>query len=76
VAEANKAAIRLPEKLMKTMQWEGRIISVGASIGIVIYPLDGKDFDSLITCAGARMYKARFLGKATICSTDTDQSTC
>ena len=40
-----------------------RLTHVGASIGIAIFPSDGQDFDALLRCADAAMYRAKQAGK-------------
>lgn len=42
---------------------QGQEISISASIGIAIYPLDGKDKVSLLKCADLAMYRAKENGR-------------
>lgn len=42
---------------------QGQEISISASIGIAIYPLDGKDQVSLLKCADLAMYRAKENGR-------------
>ncbi len=42
---------------------EGRELYVGASIGISLYPEDGKDADTLVKNADVSMYKAKEMGR-------------
>jgi diguanylate cyclase (GGDEF)-like protein len=41
-------------------------LSCGASIGIAISPQDGEDFDALIACANAALYKAKADGRNSV----------
>jgi diguanylate cyclase (GGDEF)-like protein len=42
---------------------EGKQAQIGASIGIVAYPDDGKEIEELVQKADTAMYKAKKLGK-------------
>lgn len=68
--DAEVAATRLLARLMRPLNWRKQPISVGASIGIAIYPDDGETFDALINSADSRMYQAKQLGKAAVCAND------
>jgi EAL domain-containing protein (putative c-di-GMP-specific phosphodiesterase class I) len=59
VAERIQASFDQPFEL------EGRQIYSGASIGIALYPEDGKDVASLLQCADMAMYHAKGLGRQT-----------
>jgi diguanylate cyclase (GGDEF)-like protein/PAS domain S-box-containing protein len=59
VAERIQASFHQPFEL------EGRQIYSGASIGIALYPDDGKDVASLLQCADMAMYHAKGLGRQT-----------
>lgn len=59
VAERIQASFRQPFEL------EGREIYSGASIGIAIYPEDGKDVASLLQSADVAMYHAKGQGRQT-----------
>lgn len=59
VAERIQASFRLPFEL------EGRQIYSGASIGIAIYPEDGRDVASLLQSADMAMYHAKGQGRHT-----------
>ncbi len=43
-------------------------LSVGASIGISLYPSDGQDLSSLLRHADSAMYQAKNAGKNSVCS--------
>lgn len=47
------------ERLQAVFEVEGHKLSTAASIGVSIYPEDGKDFDTLLTKADTAMYRAK-----------------
>jgi diguanylate cyclase len=57
LAEKMLAALALP------IHCEGREFAVGASIGIAMMPDHAREFDLLLSCADAAMYRAKALGK-------------
>jgi diguanylate cyclase (GGDEF)-like protein len=60
--DAAKAARRLLDALSEPFALGGHHISVGASIGISLYPRDGEDFETLTKNADAAMYRAKSQG--------------
>jgi diguanylate cyclase (GGDEF)-like protein len=60
--DAARAAHRLLEALSEPFALGGHQISVGASIGISLYPRDGEDFETLTKNADAAMYRAKSQG--------------
>lgn len=56
-------ADKLIEQLKMPFRIEGRDIRIGSSIGIVSYPRDGEDQDTLLGHADAAMYFAKELGR-------------
>ncbi|HEX6318086.1 MAG TPA: EAL domain-containing protein [Burkholderiales bacterium] len=63
--EAASHAQRILDALARPFTLEGRSVSVGASIGISIYPNDGRDLPGLLKCADAAMYHAKEGGRGT-----------
>jgi diguanylate cyclase (GGDEF)-like protein len=61
-SDAAKAAHRLFDALSDPFAVAGHQISVGASIGISLYPRDGEDFETLTKNADAAMYRAKSQG--------------
>jgi diguanylate cyclase (GGDEF)-like protein/PAS domain S-box-containing protein len=59
------AAERIQAGFRKPFELEGRQIYSDASIGIAIYPEDGKDVSSLLQSADMAMYHAKALGRQT-----------
>jgi len=64
---AASLAQRLLRVLSEPYNVAGVELNCGASIGIAIGPLDANDWDSLISCADAAMYKAKEEGRNTFC---------
>ena len=62
--EAAQLGERLLSILSRPFTIEGRTLSVGASIGIALYPRDGQDFAELLKNADAAMYSAKEAGRA------------
>jgi diguanylate cyclase (GGDEF)-like protein/PAS domain S-box-containing protein len=63
VQDASKIAKKLLEVFQKTFRIDGRKLSITASIGIAIYPKDGKDIDTLMKNADIAMYHAKDTGR-------------
>jgi diguanylate cyclase (GGDEF)-like protein len=64
-SQASDAAIiadKLQVALSAPAQIDSQPIELGASIGIAVYPEDGKDAETLITCADTAMYRAKQKG--------------
>ena len=62
--EAATLGERLLAILARPFTIEGRTLSVSASIGIALYPRDGRDFTELLKHADAAMYAAKEGGRA------------
>ena len=60
--DAAKAAHRVLDALSDPFALDGNDISMGASIGISLYPQDGEDFETLTKNADAAMYRAKGQG--------------
>ena len=59
-AVADKIIESISSKFVLTQS--SREVSIGASIGIAIYPLDAEDSDGLLKAAAAAMYAAKQVG--------------
>jgi diguanylate cyclase (GGDEF)-like protein len=57
--DAGKLARRILASLAHPFRVESREIFVNASIGIAVYPFDGKDLETLLMHADTAMYKAK-----------------
>jgi EAL domain-containing protein (putative c-di-GMP-specific phosphodiesterase class I) len=44
---------------------DGRLVALGVSVGIAMYPRDGADFETLLKRAGSAMQRAKDLGRNT-----------
>ncbi len=64
-SRARSAAIagRIVSELSAPIEFEGRNLQVGASVGIALAPGHGEDFDTLIRNADAALYKVKLGGK-------------
>lgn len=60
---AGRVARRILEALSQPFMLDGQEIQVTASIGIAIYPSDGRDVDSLLKSADTAMYSAKSQGR-------------
>lgn len=62
-AAAKQAATKLLSLFSQPIQVEGRDVKVAMSIGISMYPDDGRDMHSLIARADSAMYQAKAKGE-------------
>ncbi|HEV8433149.1 MAG TPA: EAL domain-containing protein [Thermoanaerobaculia bacterium] len=66
-ATDSNAIASIARKLLDTLAQPFRIddhdLYVTSSVGISIYPSDGADFETLVKCADAAMYRAKELGR-------------
>jgi diguanylate cyclase (GGDEF)-like protein/PAS domain S-box-containing protein len=62
---AARVADKILSALTKPINIEGNDFRIGASIGITLYPDDGKDFKTLMKNADLAMYRAKEQGKNT-----------
>jgi diguanylate cyclase (GGDEF)-like protein len=63
---AKSLADRLIKDLSEPFKIGGSRFHCGASIGIAISPDDAEDFDTLVTCADAALYKAKADGRSSV----------
>ncbi|TRZ67968.1 MAG: diguanylate cyclase [Rhodocyclaceae bacterium] len=56
---------KLMKRLRDTFWIDGQELSTSISVGITLYPEDGKDFDSLFKKADMAMYRAKDSGRNT-----------
>ncbi|HKY87077.1 MAG TPA: EAL domain-containing protein [Pseudorhodoplanes sp.] len=59
-------AQRLLDQMARDFDIDGRLLRAGLSIGIAIYPNDGKDAATLLSNADAALYRAKADGRGTI----------
>jgi len=59
----NNLAISIIHSLNNPFNIEGNTLFISASIGIAIYPKDGKDFSSLLKSADQALYKSKHNGR-------------
>ncbi len=65
VEDAAVLAQRVLDVLARPFTIEGTALNVAASIGISVYPADGRDFTELLKNADAAMYHAKESGRGT-----------
>jgi len=61
--DAGKLAQKLLEKIRPTFFIEDHELNITLSIGVGLYPIDGKDVKSLIRCADEALYMAKKQGR-------------
>ena len=61
--EASIVAQKVIDTLRQPVQLKGKMVTIGASIGIAIYPDDGEEIDQLIKYADMALYKAKESGR-------------
>lgn len=61
--DVEKVALKILDTLNEPFKIDGYELFISTSIGISIYPFDGKDFESLVKNADIAMYRAKNLGK-------------
>jgi len=52
-------AARIIEVLSQPIKCDGNVLTVGASVGVALFPRDGASFQELLHCADAAMYRAK-----------------
>jgi diguanylate cyclase (GGDEF)-like protein/PAS domain S-box-containing protein len=65
VEDAAQLAQRVLDVLARPFSVEGRTLTAGASIGISVYPGDGRDFTELLKNADSAMHHAKEAGRGT-----------
>ena len=63
VPEAETILQRLSERLAESIKIEGETLSLTASVGYTVYPLDSADADTLLRHADMAMYAAKHAGR-------------
>ncbi|MBF0093604.1 MAG: diguanylate cyclase [Alphaproteobacteria bacterium] len=66
-AGAGRAARMILDAFRQPFALDATIVSVGCSIGVAVFPLDGDDPASLLDNADAAMYEAKRDGKGAFC---------
>ncbi len=65
-ADAKAFAAKLISVITKPIEWEGRTLLVGTSVGISLYPLDARTPEDLLAQADLAMYRAKGVGSNSI----------
>ena len=64
---ARELSQKILDAIQKPVELSGHVFSVGASIGIAIFPDAGRDIDKLMQYADTAMYRAKAAGRNTLC---------
>ena len=64
--QVTQVTARMQEELARPMEVEGREIAITSSIGIALYPQDGKEVSTLVRMADLAMYRSKQLGRNTV----------
>lgn len=62
---ATATMIKIMERLQEPFQTEGQELSTSVSMGVAIFPEDGRDFETLFKKADTAMYRAKEAGRNT-----------
>jgi diguanylate cyclase (GGDEF)-like protein/PAS domain S-box-containing protein len=60
-------AQRMIDALAEPFMLDGASVYVGASVGIALYPSDGRDAETLQSCADAALHQAKLQGRGVLC---------
>ncbi|BCG74375.1 diguanylate cyclase [Mesorhizobium sp. 113-1-2] len=63
IADAEKLAKRIVEAIAKPFRDKSRDMHIGISLGIAVFPEDGKDADTLLKNADTALYRAKSEGR-------------
>ena len=64
---ARKIAENILRSFRQTIRIDDYEITIGASIGVAVFPADGENPDTLLSSADTAMYRAKQAGKNTVC---------
>lgn len=67
ITEAREFAMRLNAAVCEPVQQEGRLLTVGASVGIAIFPDHGREPADLVSKSDLAMYRAKQSGADKVC---------
>ncbi len=67
---ANIVALKVVEAMEEPITLDDREMTVTTSVGIAIYPRDGEDSETLVSCADMAMYTAKNQGRSAFRSFD------
>jgi len=64
---AKEVAHKLIDAAARPISIDGATCTLGASVGIAVFPQDGRESDALLAKADSAMYKAKHAGRNTYC---------
>ncbi len=67
-----RVAQKILDTVLEPFAVEQHELSVSASIGVAVYPQDGKDLETLVRCADSAMYRAKQNGRNGYCFFTSD----
>ncbi|ESR26029.1 putative bifunctional diguanylate cyclase/phosphodiesterase [Lutibaculum baratangense] len=70
--ELRRATREIEAMLTTPLDVGGRSVSLGAGLGVAVYPRDGADADVLVRNADLAMYRAKGAGQDSVCFYDTE----
>jgi diguanylate cyclase (GGDEF)-like protein len=73
VADATEVARRLLDAIRQPLDLDGKPATVGASIGVAVYPDHGADVEALLQRADSAMYRAK-RGGLGVCIAETEET--
>ena len=62
--DAARVAAKILEAVRAPFRLEDHVVSIGASVGVSVYPADGTTSDALVRSADAAMYRSKHRGAA------------
>ena len=65
-SDVARIAENLVTRIAEDCDFDGTVLSIGASLGVAVYPQDGETADILFRNADSAMYKAKETGKAVV----------
>ncbi|NOR79894.1 MAG: EAL domain-containing protein [Methyloprofundus sp.] len=74
LVQCEKALTRIIESLAQPYVINEQLLSISASVGVTLYPVDDADFDTLMRHADQAMYQAKLAGRNGFCLFNTEQN--
>jgi diguanylate cyclase (GGDEF)-like protein len=66
-ADAERVAQAALAGLTQPLEHQGRVVRIGACIGVAVCPLHGTELNALMKAADIAMYHAKFSGRSQVC---------
>ena len=75
VDDTKRSTHEIQQAIAKSFYYEGRELSITASVGVAVYPDDGEEVDILMSRADAAMYKDKSASRKPSGSTQSERVT-